>query len=240
MTPTTSPNILLLRTLALISLGALVAALVGIVISAQAGAWLTLAFQATIILAAVLGALMGLKKFTEAPAMAAICIAGTFFVAGFLGYMGAGGTIAFRSLLSGNLDAFNPGKLPTWIFLLDLGAAASIGAIAGLFALGRSPRQSWKLLLLGAALGAPVVIGGAVAYKIGLTQRLSGLNMIVATLIVVVLFVVVIGLISASANAIIGAFAAGLPDLDNPSTDPETPADAKPKANNTPPKPKPV
>ena len=152
----------------------------------------------------------------------------------------AGGTIAFRSLLSGNLDAFNPGKLPTWIFLLDLVAAASIGAIAGLFALGRSPRQSLKLLLLGAALGAPVVIGGAVAYKIGLTQRLSGLNMIVATLIVVVLFVVVIGLISASANAIIGAFAAGLPDLDNPSTDPETPADAKPKANNTPPKPKPV
>lgn len=231
MTTTKSPNIPLLWLLALTSLATIASAIAAMVITAQAGAWLTFAFQATIILAGVLGALMGLKKFTDAPAIAAACIAGTFFVAGFLGYMGAGGSIAFRALLAGNLDAFDSGKLPTWMFLIDIGAAALIGAIAGLFALGRNPKESWKQLVLGAALAAPVLLGSAAAYKLHLAQRIGSLNMVIATLIVVTIFILVIGLIAASANAFIKAFAAGLPDLEAPLAPPKTTPGAKPKAN---------
>lgn len=233
MTQSKATNIPLLWLFALVSLGVIATALAGMAITARAGAWLTFAFQCTIVLAGVLGAMQGLRKINDAPALASCCVAGTFFVAGFLGYFGAGGRIAFRSLLAGNLDAFDAGKLPTWIFFVDLGAAALVGVIASLFALGRSPRDSWQQLAMGVALGAPVLLGAVAAYKVHLAQRLASLNMIVATLIVVALFIVFVGLVAASANAIIKAFATGLPDLDTPTGDPKTQPNAKPKANTT-------
>ena len=234
MTQSKAPNIPLLWLFALVSIGVIATALAGMAITARAGAWLTFAFQCTIVLAGALGVMQGLRKISDAPALASCCVAGTFFVAGFLGYFGAGGQIAFRSLLAGNLDVFDAGKLPTWIFVVDLGAAALVGVIAGLFALGRSPKNSWQQLAMGVALGAPVLLGAAAAYKGQLAQRLASLNMIVATLIVVTLFIVFVGLIAASANAIIKAFATGLPDLDAPDSNPKTKPNTKPKANTTP------
>jgi hypothetical protein len=229
---TTNPTPLrpLLVISALASLVTIVVAVFGMVSTAQAP-WLAFAFQATIILAGALGVLQGLRRFDGAPAMASLCVAGTFFVAGFLAYYGAGGQIAFRSLVSGHPDSFDAGTLPTWALLAEIGASVIVGAVAGLLALGRSPGESWKQLVIGVALGAPVVVGGAAAYKLHLAQRIGSLHMIVATLVSVSLFVLVVGLLSASANAIIGAFAAGLPDLDDPSVDPEAPVHAKPKAN---------
>lgn len=213
-----APNSPLLWLLALVSLVALAAALTAMVITARSGAWLTFAFQGTVIVAATLGAFMGLlKKFTDAPSIGAICIAGTLFVAGFLGYYAAGGSIAFRALLSGDLNAFNTGELPDWVLFTDVLASGVITAIAGLFALGRDPKESWKQLAIGVALGAPVIIGAAIIYKAHLIQRIGSLNMIVSTLIAMALFILVIGLISASVNAFIKAFSAGLDDL--PQTD---------------------
>ncbi len=212
--PAKAPNGPLLWLLALASLIALAAAIAAMVITARSGAWLTFAFQGTIIVAATLGAFMGLlKKFTDAPSIGAICIAGTLFVAGFLGYYAAGGSIAFRALLGGDLNAFNTGELPDWVLFVDVLASGVITAIAGLFALGRDPKESWKQLMLGVALGAPVLIGAAIIYKAHLVQRIAALNMIVSTLIAMAIFILVIGLISASANAFIKAFSAGLDDL---------------------------
>lgn len=216
--------------MALISLVAIVAAVAGSAATGQAGAWLTFAFQLTIVVAGALGVLVGIGKLKDAPAMGALCVAGTFFVAGFLGYYGAGGSIAFRALLGGDFGAFNEGELPTWVLLVELGAAGLTGAIAGLLAMGRAPREAWKQLILGIVLGAPVVIGGAAAYKMGLIGRITSLNMIVSTVIIVVLFALVVGLLSASGNAIIKAFSAGLEDLENPDAVGAKPAPTTPTA----------
>lgn len=205
----------------------MVAAVVAMVITAGAGAWLTFAFQGTIVVAGALGVLQGLGRFDSGPSLSACCVAGTFFVAGFLGYYGAGGSIAFRALLSGDPGAFNPGQLPTWALLVDLGAAGVAGAASGLLALGRSPKESWRQLAVGVALGAPVLIGGAAAYKLHLVQRIGSMNMIAATILTVALFLVVVGLVSASAGSIIRAFSAGLPDLD--ALDAEPAADREPR-----------
>jgi len=230
VTEKTKPSNLLLWIVAIASLAAIGAGIAGAVLTGRAGAWLTFAFQLTVVITGVLGVLQGIGKIRGAPSMAALCVAGTFFVAGFLGYYGAGGSIAFGSLLRGDLGAFNDGKLPSWVLLLEMGAACVAGAVAGLLALGRSPKESWKQLVLGLALGAPVVIGAAAAYKMHLVSRVMSLNMIVSTVILVVLFVLVVGLLSASGNAIIKAFSAGLPDLDNPGSDEAKPAVAAPKA----------
>gem|GEM_PF-3597608 len=231
VTPNRPPNILLLRLVALASFLAAVSAVIAMVITGQAGAWLTFAFQGTIVLAGVLGVLQGLGKFGDAPSLGTLCVAGTLFVAGFLGYLGAGGNMSFRSLLSGSLDALNAGKLPTWVLLVEIGSASVLGAISGLLALGRSPGASWRQLALVVALGAPVVIGVVAGEKLHLAHRIASQNMIVSTLAVVGLFALFVGLVAASANAIIKAFAAGLPDLDALGADPATPADAKPNAN---------
>ncbi len=230
MTSAPKYPVLLLRLVALVSLAVIVAAVAGGGSTAQAGAWLTFAFQMTVVVAGALGVLVGIGKLQDAPSMGALCVAGTFFVAAFLGYYGAGGSISFRALLGGDFGAFNEGELPTWVLLVELGAAGLISSIAGLLAMGRSPKEAWKQLILGFALGAPVVIGGAAAYKLGLIGRITSMNMIVSTVIIVVLFALVVGLLSASGNAIIKAFSAGLPDLENPDADETKPAPVAPPA----------
>lgn len=221
---------MLLWMIALLSMVGIGAGIAGAVATGRAGAWLTFAFQLTVVLAGALGVLQGMGRLKEAPSMASLCIGGTFFVAGFLGYYGAGGNIAFGALLGGDLGAFNAGRLPTWILWVELGAAGLLGVISGLLATGRAPKQAWKQLALGIGLGAPVVVGGAAAYKMQLLSRIGSMNMIVGTLIAVVLFVLVVGLISASGNAFIRAFSSGLPDLDDPGADQPSSPSAKPTA----------
>lgn len=228
MTDSRLPNTLLLRLIALLSALAITSAGAGVIASAQAGAWLPVSLHGVILLAGILGVLMGFRRFLGAPALAASCIGGTIFTAGFLAFLSATGD---RDFLTGDFSSFESNNINYWLFFAELAAAGVVGAVAGLLALGRSPGESWKQLALGVALGAPVVVGGAAAYKLHLAQRIGSMNMIVATLVSVALFVVVVGLLSASANAIIKAFAAGLPDLDDLSVDPEAPVHAKPKAN---------
>jgi len=214
VTTTNAPNPWLLRIVGLAGLVVAISAVIGAVIFAQEGAWMPAAFRAVIILAGALGALMGLGRFKHAPAMGAFCVASTFMIAGVLGYLAGGGD---RALLTGNPGAFDSGEPAHLLLIADLGGAAVVGAIAGLFALGRDPKRSWPRLGVGVLLALPVLIGAVAVWKLDVIQRIASLNAIIATVLFVALFLIAVGLIAASAHAFINAFGAGLPDLDNVS-----------------------
>lgn len=166
-------------------------------------AWGMFGFEAVIAVAGVFGVLMagGGGRFREGPGLAAACIAGTFFVGSVLGYL----SLQPPRLGGVGLKPFVAGRV----------LAAAVVALAGAYCvLSRHPR-SWRLLLTGLLLGAPVIAAGAVVALPplrGLLAPVTGAGTVVQMGAALGAFIVLGSLLCASADFIIRAFEVGSGD----------------------------
>jgi hypothetical protein len=172
-------------------------------------AWGLLGFEIVIAVAAVFGLLMAGGRggrYREGPGLAAACIAGTFFVGSVLGYL--------------SLQPPTLGGVGLKPFLaVRLLASAAVAAAGAYCVLSRHPR-SWRLLLIGLLLGAPVVGAAAVValpQLRGVLAPIAGAGTVAQLGAAVGAFVILGALLCASADFIIRAFEQGAgPRPDNP------------------------
>lgn len=152
-------------------------------------AWFMFGFELVVCLAGVLCILLGRGKFGS-PALGLLCAGGAVAVATLFGYLGAGGVVwgvGLKPLLAGRA-----------------GLGLCLAALAGAVQLQASPGNT-KLLIRGVVLAIPALGLPLAAW----TLRTATANWpeILRLSILMVGFVVVIGLIAASADCLIRAFA---------------------------------
>ena len=194
--PPTPPAIFMRATL-LLSAVTLVSALAGLVGSAMSQAYYLAGFEVIVVVACILGVLTGLGKFNSGPSIAIACTAGTIFVGAVLGYISLAGSIF--------------GVRPLYFLAFRVLIAFAMFGCAGGVLLARRPGASMRLLLLGVAFGAPVVLALGAWMKIGaVRQAVHGVNPNLLAVLATPLALLAIGLISASAHCLIRAFEIGV------------------------------
>ncbi|MFM9994198.1 MAG: hypothetical protein ACKVU4_00185 [Phycisphaerales bacterium] len=189
---------------AALSVAVACSALAGAVLALTANvrpAWALFGFEVVIAVSCVFGVQFGRGRYRHAPGMALACVAGSVFVGSVLGYMSlrppALGGVGLKPFLAARV--------------LVAGLIAGAGAAC---VLSRHPK-SWRLAITGAVLGAPVMAAGAIAVipaLRGLAAPLTGMGPMGQLAAGVGLFVVLGGLLCASAHLLIRAFELGRPE----------------------------
>jgi len=153
-------------------------------------AWFMFGFELVVILAGLLAVLIARGRFGSPP-LGLVCAAGCVLVATLFGYLGAG-----RILLGMSLT-------PLLGFRAVLAAAMVV--VAAVVRLGRRS-ESIRLFRTGVAIGLILVICVGAAYA--LRSRIYAMSDSVLVVGSMIGFVVLTGLIAASADFLIRAFAA--------------------------------
>lgn len=189
---------------ATVSVAVACSALAGAVLALTANArpgWALFGFEVVIGVSCVFGVQFGRGRYRHAPGMALACVAGSVLVGSVLGYM----SLQPPTLGGVGLQPFLAARV------LAAGLIAASGAVC---VLSRHP-NSWRLAIVGALLGAPVVMAGAIAVipaLRGLAAPLAGIGPMGQLAVGVGLFVVLGGLLCASAHLLIRAFELGRPE----------------------------
>ena len=192
MTPGPVPRLLMLFACALAGAWGFVG--LALAVTNSPAAVFTAGFEAVIAGAAAVG-FDAARRRRDGLAMTLACVAGTVFVGSVLGYIAAGAELHGRSM-----TAWTAGRA---------GLAGVLAVLAAWAVLGVNPRAALPRLGLGLALAVPVAALGA-AVQTGLAQRvLDQLPGLARLGVLFVLFVVALGLISASVDLVIRAFATG-------------------------------
>ncbi len=183
--------------------GALAAIAVGIGVAGQPHAWTMFGFEAVTALAGLLGIQLARGRHGSGPALGLVCIAGTIFVAGVLGWQSAGRQLGGVSL--------------TPLLGFRVLAAGALGALAAAAALARSAR-SRRLFGLGVGLSLPALVLAGLMVLPGPRTAIAGFlsGGIVGALLAVLAFLVLGGLLCASAHLVIRAFELARPEASGP------------------------
>lgn len=159
-------------------------------------AWALAGFEAITAAASLVALRVAWPRPLASTPLALVCVAGTIVGATVLGYVGT------------NPHQAGPFQLAPWA-LARLAAAALLAAVAGLLALGHD-RDAWRRLAVGLLLAAPVlVVLGLLAYAPARSAILSGVGGLpgpILALAGLVAFLVLTGLVAASAQLLITAF----------------------------------
>jgi hypothetical protein len=196
----------------LVLLSALCGAVAALAANARP-AWGLFGFEVVVGVAAACGVWMAGGKqgrYREGPGLAAACIAGTFLVGSVLGYL----SLQPPTLAGVGLKPFLAGRVL---------AAAVVAAAGAWCVLSRHPR-SWRLLMIGVLLGAPVLAAAVVAVVPalrGVLAPITGAGAVAQMTAVVGACVVLGALLCASADFVIRAFElGGTGNIDGPPTRP--------------------
>jgi len=158
-------------------------------------------FQVVTLVACVIGVLFGRGAFSNAPGLCLACVSGTIAVAATLGSQSVQWRLGSGSILS-------------WT-ALHLGLALVVAGVGAVLVLGRRAKTSWRRLMVGAALGVPVVLvvgSRVVPAGRGAWAWFGSLGPFVQTMIAVPAFLLLGALCCASVDLIIRAFEAGRTD----------------------------
>lgn len=165
----------------------------------QRPAWVLFGFELTVLSAGVVGIMFGRGRFSDAPGLALACVAGTVLAASALGWQGAGRQVAGVSL--------------TPFLLARVALAAALGLAAAACVLSRAPGgKAWRLAILGAVFGVPVVVAAAaLVHPAGrhAIESALGTSAGVHAAVGVAAFLVFGGLLSASVHLVVQAFEMG-------------------------------
>lgn len=195
-----------LRVLATLAcLFALLTGVAGIASAAFGLQMFTAMFEFCIALAGMVGLLALRGRFGPAIAMSLVCVAGVLAVGGLLSYVGMGPE---KSLFGRALPRPVQGLL-----LARVAAGAVLGLAAAAEVLRLNPARAMPKLLLGIALGSPLLVG-LLAFRAGwltpVAAKIAAMPGLVIAMTGFAAFVAVVGLLAASAHLIISAFQAAL------------------------------
>ncbi len=169
------------------------------------------AFELVTLLAAALAVFAAFGAFARGWALALACIAGTVFGATMLGYIDGRPNFLTSPDSARMLQALVIARV---LIVAAIGALASVAVFAG------SPR-AWRSLFTGLALGLPVLVALAVAWKWGRPWLLTpqdGAMEIARLAVLVVGSLVGAVMFSAAVHLVIRAYERGLSDQ-NPDKD---------------------
>lgn len=154
-------------------------------------AWFMFGFELVIALAGVLAVLLSRGRYGSI-ALGLVCVAGTVVVGSLFGYLGSGGTV------------WGMGLKPLLAVRAGLGLAI-VGLAAGVQLQGR--RDGVRLLARGVMFGVGALTIVAVGYV--LRNTMASWSEILVVFLLMFAFVAVVGLVAASADYLIRAFAPG-------------------------------
>jgi len=151
-------------------------------------AWFMFGFELVVMLTGVLVWMLGRGRFGS-PAVGLVCAAGCILVASLFGFLGSG-----KVLWGMNLTPF---------FGARVVLAVLIAAIAGMLQLDSNPKGR-RLLVRGAGIGAVAI--GLLASAWMMRGQMAAWSEVLLVVLAMVGFVLVTGMIAASADCLIRAF----------------------------------